>query len=120
MLSDPSLLYYGAMGVAVGVCFVAGFNYLRLATQLAQTLNEHSLEWRQIKAGAGYIYSGWLPIRRLDAIILSSDDRKMLPSDPSVQLVLRQARIAGGTFLIGLAIALVCLGAADAGTSRYR
>jgi len=119
MPNNPSLLYYGAMGAAIVICFFAALNYLRLSSQIARSLDEHSAEWRLLKSGPPDFMVRPSPRGALSWIIFNCDPRQMLPSDPSVQIALRQARIAGFVFIIGLGVALVCLGAADAG-SRYR
>ena len=117
---NASTLYYGVMGIAVAVFLIAAINYLRLATQIAEILNEHSAEWRYGKTPAlSDRRSHMWPIRRLDTIILTDAYREMLPADPPVQLILRRARMTGWILLIAFVVAVMCLGAADAG-SRYR
>ena len=117
---NSSTLYYGAMGIAAMVFLIAAVNYLRLSTQIAEILNEHSAEWRYGKTPALSDRRSYRwPIQRLDAIILMNSYREMLPADPSVQLMLRRARMTGWILLVAFVVAVMCLGAADAG-SRYR
>jgi len=99
---------------------VAAVHYLRLSSQLSGILYSHSEEWRQTITRTSNFNMRFVgPARRLELINLFDSRPNMLPSDPSVRLILRRARWAGWIVLIAFVVAVICLGAADAG-SRYR
>ena len=112
MLSNPSVPYYGVLGVVLFVCVFAAIYYLRLSNQITEVLNRQSPEWQQITAKSPVTYRG-APLRSVDAIVLFNAYPEILSGDASVVHILRRARLASWIFIIALFAALICLGAAD-------